>query len=641
MRAVDRRIVRLLVASLLFAAALFALRGLLSGRLPGGATELHAAREAARSWADALGAGRLPLWQPSPPPGAPLLATPGAQAFHPLRLVHLVFGPTAGLVVLLVGQLLLLGAGMYALARALGRSRGASLLAALGAQLSPLVAAAAGHPALFASLCLAPWPVSFAVRTTRGLRLHHAALTGALTAAVLLAGSVEVAFGAALAAGFALLGGLGRGGPRLGALALVAGAICLLLPAVAWLPFLEAAFADGVLAPTIRGATPGIAELFRVVLPFTGVEPPRLPTAVDRWEAEHLLRSIYLGGPIVLLAFARPTAGGERRIVTTAFVLAGIALAPLAASLTARFLPGLGVADPVTFAAPALLGFPLLAAFGADGLAGERRSAVIRRPLTGPRLALEGTVALLGAVAIALTLFATDAGILLSASVAWILGGAVVLVLLVRGLGVLQTWTLPAVLAVLVAVDLGGVHLLDPPLERPVPAPADDGVSGHAPPAPPRPRVVVAARHQVLSRDTALARASASDFDPRQAVLLDEPPATVVLGGAGTALVTRDDPEELHVLADAPGGGWLLVTDRWAPGWKAWVDGTPAPVVRANGNARAVALPRGLHQVDLRYEPASWVAGLAVTAAGAALFVFSVVLGRRRAQRRSELGWRL
>jgi hypothetical protein len=627
-RAVDRRILRLLVAGLLIATALFVLRDLLSGRWPAGEPGLAAAREAARTWADAIAAGRVPLWQPSP--GMPLLAVPAAQPLYPLRLLHLPFGPFAGLAVLLVLETILLGGGIYALARALGTTRPAALLAALGAQLSPLVGSAAADPALFASLCLSPWPVVFAVRTVRRLRLLDAAIAGALGALVLLAGSFAVAFVAAAASALVLASGIARGGARSAALALVACAVFLLVPAVQWLPFLEAA-GGGVLDASHRGLTPGFGDLARVLLPFTGVDPPRLPTAVDRWSAEHLLHSLYLGGPLVLLAFARPTIGGERRMAAVGIVLATIALAPVAASLLAGALPGLGTVDPVDFAAPALLGIPLLAAFGVDALCSERRTGVVRHPPTGPRLALEATVALLAAVAVALWLFATDAGVLLSASVAWVLGGAVLLILFSRSLDGSRALTLPGLLAVLVVADLGGVQFLDPPLRRPLPATAD--VSGD-PPAPPPERVLVAAGHEVVSRNTASARAAADGFDPRRHVLLDEPPPTITDGGGGTAAVTRDDPEELHVLADAPTGGWLLVADRWAPGWNAWVDGIPADVLRANGSARAVPLPPGLHQVDLRFQPRSWPVGLAVTGAGLALFALAAVLGRRRPHRR-------
>jgi hypothetical protein len=777
---VDRHLVRLLCAGLLLATSLFVLRDFLGGSLPPGATGLSAAREAAGPWAEAVGAGRVPLWDPTPPAG-PALAHPRAQPLHVLRLLHVPFGPAGGLAVLLVLELFLLGAGTFALARSLGRSDGASLLAALGVQLSPLVSGAAGDPAVFAALGFAPWPVVFAARISRNLAVRDAALAGALGAAVLLAGSVEIALATTAAAAVALGGGLSRGGVRLIALALLAGAVALLLSAPQWFPYLEARGA-GLLPPSTAGSTPGLLDLFRVALPFGPVDVPVL----DPWAAGHLLPTLYLGGPVLLLALARPKVAGERRLLTAAFVLAGIALAPVAASVIARLLPGLGVVDPVTLATPALLALPLLAAFGADALAlGNAPGAFRRRPSSSGRtLAVVGW--LLVALAVALGLFAVGVGLRLSAGIGWVLAGGVALVLFARELQGSRAFALPAALTALVAADLAVVQLLDPPLDRPAVAAAVPS------PPPAEPRAVVAAAYEVVPRAVARARAESAAFDPRLAVLLEEepppPPAipdpaeaadvpeateaeatenetasaattenaapaesttektepeggtvwsataetrglenadaetalatttaakTTAAGNAeaetapakatpsattdaeptpartepsettdpgtapaketpsetsgaeaapaeampaeiaaaGTAAadeaadpdrepsarITRDDPEEVHVLVDAPRGGWLLLADPWAPGWEAWVDGIRTEVLRANGSSRAVALPPGTYQVDFRYRPGSWTAGRWIGFAGILLLVFAV-FGGRRARRRDRSG---
>jgi uncharacterized membrane protein YfhO len=82
-------------------------------------------------------------------------------------------------------------------------------------------------------------------------------------------------------------------------------------------------------------------------------------------------------------------------------------------------------------------------------------------------------------------------------------------------------------------------------------------------------------------------------------------------------------PETLEIRVRAPGPGWLVVTDRYSPGWRATVDGRPAPVHKAAFLFRAVALEGGTHEVRFEFRPflyrtqvtASWslllVAGLA------------------------------
>ena len=56
-------------------------------------------------------------------------------------------------------------------------------------------------------------------------------------------------------------------------------------------------------------------------------------------------------------------------------------------------------------------------------------------------------------------------------------------------------------------------------------------------------------------------------------------------------------------LHDAPADGWLLVTDRWAPGWKASVNDRPPPVFGGDFIFRAVPVQRGTNHVLMRYQP--------------------------------------
>jgi len=93
----------------------------------------------------------------------------------------------------------------------------------------------------------------------------------------------------------------------------------------------------------------------------------------------------------------------------------------------------------------------------------------------------------------------------------------------------------------------------------------------------------------------------------------DAPPADV--------RVLQDDPERLRIEVVAGRPGVLLVTDSYAPGWQARLDGEPIPVLRANMMFRAVEVPAGRHEVIMLYRPAGLLAGLVVTFMGAALMV--------------------
>ncbi len=49
--------------------------------------------------------------------------------------------------------------------------------------------------------------------------------------------------------------------------------------------------------------------------------------------------------------------------------------------------------------------------------------------------------------------------------------------------------------------------------------------------------------------------------------------------------------------------GWLWVTDRWSPGWRATVNGRAAPVYGANGVFRGVKVESGTNDVRFDYDP--------------------------------------
>jgi uncharacterized membrane protein YfhO len=69
------------------------------------------------------------------------------------------------------------------------------------------------------------------------------------------------------------------------------------------------------------------------------------------------------------------------------------------------------------------------------------------------------------------------------------------------------------------------------------------------------------------------------------------------------AAVERYTADRLRVTVDAPSAGWLLVTERWARGWRAAIDGRPTPIHGGNFVFRAVEISPGRHQLEFSYEP--------------------------------------
>ena len=95
-----------------------------------------------------------------------------------------------------------------------------------------------------------------------------------------------------------------------------------------------------------------------------------------------------------------------------------------------------------------------------------------------------------------------------------------------------------------------------------------------------------------------------------------KPPAANAGAPAGRASIVEEDARHLTVDADAARDGYLVLADTFYPGWSAEVDGTPAPIYRANLAIRAVPLARGRHQVRFEYEMPGFVRGAQVSLLG-------------------------
>jgi hypothetical protein len=92
-------------------------------------------------------------------------------------------------------------------------------------------------------------------------------------------------------------------------------------------------------------------------------------------------------------------------------------------------------------------------------------------------------------------------------------------------------------------------------------------------------------------------------------------------------------PGRERYFVQTDGTGYLVTRDSFARGWRAFVDGREAPVLRANGKHRAVPVPPGEHEVVLRYEPPGFRVGLWLSilsaVAGLVLWVRGAPAGRR------------
>jgi hypothetical protein len=106
-------------------------------------------------------------------------------------------------------------------------------------------------------------------------------------------------------------------------------------------------------------------------------------------------------------------------------------------------------------------------------------------------------------------------------------------------------------------------------------------------------------------------------------------------GGAGDHVtVLRYAPETIVISAATTADGLLVVSDPYATGWNAYVDGQKTEILRTNHALRGVPITAGEHTVELKYEPESLRIGMLVTGAAAVamigIWAWALVDWRRR-----------
>lgn len=132
----------------------------------------------------------------------------------------------------------------------------------------------------------------------------------------------------------------------------------------------------------------------------------------------------------------------------------------------------------------------------------------------------------------------------------------------------------------------------------------------------------------------ALSALAAPDLDTRT--------TAIVSGSAGLGdrfgPQPKADPGSVHigetsahrVVAEVDAGsepGFLVWSEAWYPGWRAWVDGKPVKVERANHAFMGIVVPPGTHRVRFEYRPSAYLAGLYVTLVCAGMIAGGMAFG--------------
>ena len=158
------------------------------------------------------------------------------------------------------------------------------------------------------------------------------------------------------------------------------------------------------------------------------------------------------------------------------------------------------------------------------------------------------------------------------------------------------------------------------------------------------PRYYLVANARAVEDDgAALDTVALGEVDPASTVLLADGapdgrsmipanPSRGAVSGRAEVITSHNDAVVVRVATDRP--AYLVTSDAYWPGWRAYLDGREVPLLRANVTGRAIALvDPGVHQVEFRFEPPGFATGLLLSIGAALICVIWLGAGivtRRR-----------
>lgn len=131
------------------------------------------------------------------------------------------------------------------------------------------------------------------------------------------------------------------------------------------------------------------------------------------------------------------------------------------------------------------------------------------------------------------------------------------------------------------------------------------------------PRAFCVQRYEVIrDQEDILTRIGQTDFQPGRVAILEEDPgighASQDSGKAEVRIMNYTPNEvRLNTITSCP--TLLVFCENYYPSWKAYVDGRPSKLYRADYTFRAVSLPTGRHEVIFRFESKQFRLGLIIS----------------------------
>jgi len=104
----------------------------------------------------------------------------------------------------------------------------------------------------------------------------------------------------------------------------------------------------------------------------------------------------------------------------------------------------------------------------------------------------------------------------------------------------------------------------------------------------------------------------------------------------GTVTIGQEKPDMLIMTAKFDGEGFVVLSDQYYPGWKAYIDGNQTRIYKTNGVLRGIIVPQGEHEIVFKYVPLHIYVSMLISGIFLAVMMF-VLLKKRGSNQTNSL----
>ena len=139
----------------------------------------------------------------------------------------------------------------------------------------------------------------------------------------------------------------------------------------------------------------------------------------------------------------------------------------------------------------------------------------------------------------------------------------------------------------------------------------------------------------IKDKDELLQNLVKKDFDPRSLILLENNPNVPLTNKTvfKEVPVTMSDYDTISLSTNLSSPGFLVISEVWYPGWKAYDNGKEIPIYKTDSILRSVSVSKGKHTIIFVFDPLPYTIGFIISTTSLLLLIIYFFYKRSQGER--------